>query len=291
LKMHLSIREFFEENEMSNRVKTKLSIENIVDEKGVVRDSSGFPIRGGTTASICVVVNTNAKRQCICANVGDSDALLFPLSQTYLPGEQSNNAHLSADHGANSYREFLRIKRLPESQFPVKLKFVYDIDSVKNRYDCPSVFLRNGAKDPKYLTSSWRHDVRPTNIRKDPAVYAVTPRGVSKDATCIAMTRSLGDFYAHPFGITWEPDVCIKKLELDIEWLIAVGSDGVWDCWKFHEFGIAATAAVRKYENNLLKATNDLGKRTLKIAKKMFGKRNYDDISLSLLLVPKREKA
>jgi len=290
LKMHRSIRELFEENEKSNRLTYKRSIENIVDGKGVVREISGYPIRGGTTASVCIVVNTNEKRQCVCANVGDSDALLMPLSQSYLPGDKPRkNKHLSMDHSPRSETEFLRVKNLPKSQFPVKLMFVYDVSSEKNKYDCPQVFLRQGVKDARYLSQPSRYDIRPTNIRKDPAVYAVTPRGVLKDVTCIAMTRSLGDLYAHPFGLTWEPDVSIQKLEPDIEYLVTVGSDGVWDCWKFNEFSNAAVSAVRKYPNSLLKATNNLGKRTLKIAKKIYGKKNYDDITLSLLLVPKRE--
>jgi hypothetical protein len=40
--------------------------------------------------------------------------------------------------------------------------------------------------------------LRPTNVRYEPAVYAVSPPGVTKDGTCLAMTRALGDFYAHP---------------------------------------------------------------------------------------------
>jgi len=289
LKMHQGIRELFEENEKINRLTHKRSIENIVDGKGVVRDISGYPIRGGTTGTVCIVVNTKEKRQCICANVGDSDALLMPLSQSYLPGdERRNNTHLSVDHSPDSETEFLRVKKLPKSQFPVKLMFVYDSNSVKNKYDCPQVFLYHGVRDARYLLQPERYGIGPSNVRKDLSCYAVTPRGVLKDVTCIAMTRALGDFYGHPFGLTWEPDVSIQKLEPDIEYLVTVASDGVWDCWKFNEFSNAAVAAVRKYPNRLLKATNNLGKRSWKVAKKMYGKKNHDDISLSLLVVPKR---
>jgi serine/threonine protein phosphatase PrpC len=289
LKLHRSIRNLYKENEKRARLKKLASVDNLVDGKGVVRDIMGFPVRGGTTGSVCIVVNTNEKRQCVCANVGDSYALLFPLSQSYFPDQRSNNAHLSTDHGPDSEREYLRIKNLPREQYPIKLLFVYDIVGEKNKYDCPLVFLRHGAKDSKYLINPWQHNLRPTNLRKDPAVYAVTPQGVMKDVTCIAMTRSLGDFYAHPFGLTWEPDVSIRKLRPEMEFLITVASDGVWDCWKFHEFSSVATAAARKYRNRLLKANIDLVKRTLKTAKKMFGKKSYDDITLSLLVVPKNE--
>ena len=52
--------------------------------------------------------------------------------------------------------------------------------------------------------------LHPTNVRYEPAVYAVTPRQVVQDSTCIAMTRALGDFYAHQFGLTFEPDLRVQ---------------------------------------------------------------------------------
>merc|ERR1719296_513026 len=49
--------------------------------------------------------------------------------------------------------------------------------------------------------------LHPTNVRYEPAVYAVSPGNIYQDATCIAMTRSLGDFYGHQFGLTYIPTI------------------------------------------------------------------------------------
>ncbi len=57
----------------------------------------------------------------------------------------------------------------------------------------------------------------------------------------IAMTRSLGDFYAHSVGVSCIPDV--RELELDAViaehgWTscaLLLASDGVWDLWKYDE--------------------------------------------------------
>jgi len=103
--LHSKIRELFVECEKKNRKKNKQSMKSIVDKRGIVRKVSGFPVHGGTTASMCIVVNTKEKRKCICANVGDSDALLLPFSQKTLPDVQKNYLHLSVDHGPESSKE------------------------------------------------------------------------------------------------------------------------------------------------------------------------------------------
>jgi len=290
-KLHESIRNLFVMNERNNRQKAKASTDNICDGKGVVRKITGFPIHGGTTASFCIVINTKEKRQCICANVGDSDALLLPVDQKLLPDVQKNFLHLSVDHGPENTREYERIHKLPTSEYPKKLVFIYDKSSVYRKYECPRVFLESGpnagTKDPEYVTNPWGNDLRPTNVRYDPAVYAVTPQGVEKDITCIAMTRALGDFYGHQFGLTWVPDICIRPLDPKNEYLITVGSDGVWDCWKFSDFSDLAINTLKSNPKKLLKATTTLVKSTVKRAKSLFGKRSYDDTSLCLLVVPK----
>ena len=93
-----------------------------------------------------------------------------------------------------------------------------------------------------------RLGLHPTNVRYEPAVYAVTPRSISKDSTCIAMsarsadtqgvargvaalspspslirfhfccvvvpkrTRAIGDYYAHQFGLTHVPSISVKRI-------------------------------------------------------------------------------
>lgn len=54
------------------------------------------------------------------------------------------------------------------------------------------------------------------------------------------MTRSLGDFYAHHHGVTWEPETRVLPIDriAQRKWrepLLMLASDGVWDLWGFDE--------------------------------------------------------
>jgi len=291
--MHCKIREVFIENEKRNRKRNNASTQKIVDSKGIVRKTSGYPVHGGTTATVTIVINTKDKRQVICANVGDSDALLLPLDQKLLPDVQKNYLHLSVDHGPDSAKEWQRINDLPKSDYPYKLIFVYDKSATYRKYECPRVFLEYGpnagSKDPEYVKNPWGNDLRPTNVRYDPAVYAVSPSGVEEDVTCIAMTRSLGDFYGHQFGLSWEPDVYVKQLDPKHQYLITAGSDGIWDCWKHEDFSDFATSTSQTYPKDILRAVTHIVTATVERAKALFGKRSFDDASLCLLTVPKAE--
>jgi len=102
------------------------------------------------------------------------------------------------------------------------------------------------------------------------------------------MTRALGDFYAHQFGLTWEPDIYLRPLDENSEFLITVGSDGIWDCWKFEDFSGFATSTYKNYPKDLLKAARNIVSTNVGRAKSLFGKRSFDDSSLCLLYVPKR---
>jgi len=291
--MHKTIREVFVENEKKNRARSKASTDNIVDEKGIVRKTSGYPVHGGTTASVCITINTAKVRHVVCANVGDSDALLLPLDEKLLPDVQKNFLHLSVDHGPDSAKEWARIDKLDEKEYPHKLLFIYDKSAIYRKYECPKVFIEYGSnagsKDPKYVKNPWGNDLRPTNVRYDPAVYAVSPQGVEEDVTCIAMTRALGDFYAHQFGLSWKPDVYVRKLDPKKKYLVAAGSDGIWDCWKHEDFSDFATNTVQTYPKDLLRATKHVVHATVERAKALFGKRSFDDASLALNVIPSIE--
>lgn len=290
--LHETIRAEFVEAETQHRTKAKESTKKIVDKLGIVRKITGFPVHGGTTATVCIVVNTKGNRKCICANVGDSDALLLPINQKELPEVQKNYLHLSVDHGPESGKEWERIDQLPKADYPYKLLFVYDMNNTYRKYECPRVFLEigphRGTKDPEYVKDPWGKHLRPTNVRYDPAVYAVSPSGIEEDVTCIAMTRALGDFYAHQFGLTWEPDIYLRPLDEKSEFLISVGSDGIWDCWKFEDFSDFATSTYKGCPKDLLKAARTIVSTNVGRAKALFGKRSFDDSSLCLLFVPKR---
>lgn len=257
-----------------------------IDDKGIVRKASGFPVHGGTTGTVCICLNLKSKGQdvwrVITINSGDSDCILCPYDSEKLT-QQQKWTHLSTDHGPDSASEYMRISKLDSQEFPQKLLFIYDKAAVYRKYECPLVFREDGTKDPEYVKNPWGNNLRPTNVRYEPGVYAVTPEGVHQDITCIAMTRSLGDLYAHQFGLTWRPDVSINELRKDKGYLIAAASDGIWDCWKFEEFSDYANSTHGQCKNDLEQTTKTVLDFTVKRAKQSFGVRAYDDASLCLL--------
>ncbi|MES1907093.1 MAG: hypothetical protein MHM6MM_000277 [Cercozoa sp. M6MM] len=284
-----------------------------IDDKGVVRKCTGSPVHGGTTATIVVVVQDLRSRTAhvICANVGDSNAFLFArngadgaaaeLSESDSTTSSVNPQQvrvepreLSVDHGPDSTEEYRRVCALSEEEYPHKLQFVYDRQDVIRKYLCPRVFLPDdrGVKDDKYLQHPWRHGLRPTNARYDPAVYAVSPACVGSDTTCIAMTRALGDFYAHPFGLTCVPSVTLHTLRVvrDDPFVIALGTDGVWDCFKFDDFVRLTRQHLDEAGQCIDKATTSLVEHTQRTAVSLFGARHYDDASLALLFVTGGER-
>jgi serine/threonine protein phosphatase PrpC len=253
-----------------------------VDVRGIVRNAAGDPIHGGSTATLVVMVKdaNGCGATLVTANVGDSTAFLVPTRGTW--------DFLSVDHGPENQDEWLRINNpasAPARQFvastnsaaaaaspasaaaaagsgspepvdpyPTKLLFVYDKTNVFRKYECPCVFLPDGTKDQQFVANPWGHGLHPTNVRYEPAVYAVTPRSVSKDSTCIAMSRALGDYYAHQFGLTHQPSISVKRISCadsksddtsqshmnsyatsEQAYTIFVASDGVWDVWRYDD--------------------------------------------------------
>jgi serine/threonine protein phosphatase PrpC len=244
-------------------------------------------VHGGTTCTIVCVIRTETKWRIVCSNVGDSDALLLARKPSRLQRDNNKCKHLSVDHSPDNADEFLRIKNLSTDKYPTKLLFVYDQANTCRKFECPIVFLEDGTKDPKYVKNPWGNQLRPTNVRYDPAVYAVSPYGVSHDITCIAMTRSLGDFYAHQFGLTNKPSVTFNDLDMfqndsneACEYIITVGSDGVWDCWKWDDFSDYVNGVMTKFQNKLENVCKTVLKHTIQRAKACFGEGSYDDASL-----------
>jgi serine/threonine protein phosphatase PrpC len=136
--------------------------------------------------------------------------------------------------------------------------------------------------------------LHPTNVRYEPAVYAVTPQfrtnkhaqgvleRITTDSTCIAMTRALGDFYAHQFGLSAEPSIKFKEIPADMDVCILVGSDGIWDCWKYEEFAIFLADSYKKKnfgENQSQEVATEIVEHSVELAKKNFGIRHFDDAS------------
>lgn len=260
-----------------------------VDDNGIVRKNNGTCVHGGTTGTVTVCINNDDHWRVITINAGDSDCILCPSDSQAMKVKEDKWTHLSTDHGPDSRKEFMRIRNLSDEEFPEKLLFVYDKSNVSQKYECPRVFRPDGTKDPKFVKNPWGNGLKPTNVRYEPGVYAVTPRldkytsNKRNDVTCIAMTRSLGDLYAHQFGLTWRPDVDITSLKKDKAYMIAPGSDGIWDCWKYEDFSDHLNQSFKRNGNEVSKACEDVLQFTVKKAKQSFGVRAYDDASLCLI--------
>jgi len=223
---------------------------------------------------------------------------------------------LTVDHGPESQDEYKRVQSLTEGEYPVKLLFVYDKTSVFRKYECPLVFLTDGSRDQTFVRNPWGNGLHPTNVRYEPAVYAVTPRSVVKDAACIAMTRSLGDFYAQQFGLSFVPSITVRKLGRrgetpeDVQseqknealrssvtvqdasalttdkednvrdYTVIVASDGIWDCWKYNDFTEFMNDTLTKQKEDVSGSVQTVLDESIKRAKANFGVKHFDDASL-----------
>lgn len=252
------------------------------DEKGIVRFPGGFPVHGGTTASMVIqIVNLDGSVTLLGANVGDSTAVCVNHTDGAF-------TYLTEDHGPENPVEYRRVCDLPASDYPEKLLFVYDKTDTPRKYECPLVFKPDGSKDEQLASQPWHHGLHPTNARYEPAVYAVTPRTVTRDSTCIAMTRALGDFYAHQFGLTFEPSLKHVELPPGSSFSVYVASDGVWDCWRYEDWARACVSVVRKAKAH--QGTNAIGASLLAVSMQRaiasFGEKSFDDATLVCWLHP-----
>eukprot|EP00457_Paulinella_chromatophora_P010154 gb/GEZN01010245.1/.p1 GENE.gb/GEZN01010245.1/~~gb/GEZN01010245.1/.p1 ORF type:complete len:397 (-),score=42.12 gb/GEZN01010245.1/:42-1232(-) len=269
--MHWWIRESF----LNDNSQLTGSKRRYVDAKQIIRNPEGEPVHGGTTCTVAaLIVSPDGKRNIVTANVGDSTGLLI--------GSDGKFDFLTVDHGPENPDEY---KRVQAAEGAIKLMFVYDKTNVFRKYECPLVFLESGERDPKYIANPWGNGLHPTNVRYEPAVYAVTPRSVSKDSCCIAMTRALGDFYAHQFGLTNKPDVSIKTLDPNLDYQIHLASDGIWDCWKYDAYRkYAADLEAEKTTGEIL---DTILNESIQRAVTNFGHKHFDDASLVLFSSPR----
>lgn len=278
--IHIAIRERF----IKSTSPTDNHAGREVDSKGIVRNiNNGDPIHGGSTGTVVALIHeSDGSSTAICANVGDSVALWAPLK----PGQEKYR-FLCVDHGPDNVDEFRRIQQLPSGDYPTKLLFVYDKSNVYKKYECPKVFLDDGRKDPTYTENPWGHGLHPTNVRYEPGVYAVSPKAVSKDTTCIAMTRALGDFYAEQFGLSHVPDVTIEKFEAGAEYVLTIASDGIWDCYLYEDWAAFVAQKVASYSSTLSAIVESSLDETVKRAISNFGSKAFDDCALVIVPSPK----
>ena len=194
----------------------------------VVRSFNTEHTNGGTTGTIVVDIhNDDGSSTVISAHVGDSSAMII-----YPDGYMDKKFELLfEDHAPENEKEYNRIQELSPDEYPQKLLFVFNKPSEIRRYIMPPVF----PTDPKIQKNPWGYGLCPANVRLEPSTYCVTPKGV-RDESCIAVSRALGDFYAHQYGMTYKPEINFHRYPTGTKKAIVVASDGVWDCWKWNEF-------------------------------------------------------
>jgi serine/threonine protein phosphatase PrpC len=123
------------------------------------------------------------------------------------------------------------------------------------------------------------------------------------------MTRSLGDFYAQQFGLSWRPSITVRRFrghhkkdepeskeqeelrvangiarsgreDEETEYTIVVASDGIWDCWKYDDFTEYMNDTLRDVKESVKEAVERVLQESVKRAKANFGVKNFDDASL-----------
>lgn len=255
--------------------------EYYADATGVLRYVSGAnkdrAVHGGTTASIVVYAeNTNGDRFVVCANVGDSDVLFLP--------PRGLCSKISEDHDPTNADEWQRIHVRDAALYEHKLRFVYERRGVpQSQY--PQVFDKHGQLERAYVESPWAMGLAPVNLRYEPGSRVVSGPEVEDDRASYAMTRSIGDFFAHAYGLTHRPSIREILLPADASGLVVLASDGVWDCWQYQTFADKVYATVEA-SASLQDATAELLKDNHKLAVETFGARGHDDASIALMRIP-----
>ena len=255
--------------------------ELFLDSLRTVRDGTGQPVRGGTTAS--VVVEVVASQTLITANVGDSGVLLF--------GPSSSPTFLSEDHGPDNPEEFRRIER-DFAHTPYRLRLVYTRYG-RPQEEWPSIFEPDGTLRTldTLVRAGLRDGLACDTARNDLSSYAATPyleESRLHDKTCISVTRALGNFYAHEFGLTCEPSVGVHA-NLSTAAIVVAASDGVWDAWAYDDL----SAWLHAPERAALSAQHlaeALVEASVRRASALFGSNGVDDTTAVVWRVRPRRR-
>jgi serine/threonine protein phosphatase PrpC len=242
------------------------------DDQGSVREFDDSAVHGGTTFTVCITKydSETKKTSVITAYVGDSEAYLIKKDGLYV--ELTN-----VDHSPKSLSEWLRLKELERLRHETKdtrpvATCVYNT----SQHD-KQVFIIDGATqtwimDPKYVSDPWSNGLHPANVRYETGAYLYYDSIGGLDVTTLlAMTRSLGDFYAHVVGAICEPSV--SEVEVKDGDTIIVASDGLWDVWAYADFAKFVSNPVK------LVQAEQIMKETQKRARAAFGSQ-HDDVTV-----------
>ena len=113
------------------------------------------------------------------------------------------------------------------------------------------------------------------------AAHCFCFRKTSRDTCQIAVTRSLGDFYAIQFGLGSIPDITVRELDLSTDFFLVVASDGVWDVWAYKDF---ARMLLRTREESEQEIAEGIIQHSNRRSRAYFGS-NTDDASVAVIRV------
>jgi serine/threonine protein phosphatase PrpC len=211
------------------------------DPHGVVRINSqprAIAVSGGTTLTVVLSIQMpDLTHKIICANVGDSEALMLKLDSSQISTSLVGDVEiLTQDHSPNNIREYHRIKDLDSDAYPRKLVAQFNKSSSYRKFIDVSMLE---------VFNSVTHEHNPippcafqTTVRGDYSIYACMD-DPDCDQIMLAMTRAIGDFAAQQYGLTYLPSVSVRTVEpisSKQHFMIIVASDGLWDCVKYDDF-------------------------------------------------------
>ena len=202
---HDEVREAVLDTDENLGVLDGVVVEEWEDENGEVRLDA---IDGGTTVTVFALVDGATLLQ---AQVGDSSAL---IGGTLRPGRGGTSfREAMREHSATNADEYARMRATgPRGKL---VRFVYDVPELVDEGNAPTIFRKKGQgfeTDPLMLQLSVDYDTPPKNVRGDLPTILLTPKtdeafpNLELPLT-LAMTRAVGDFYMHTFGVTWEPEI------------------------------------------------------------------------------------
>jgi serine/threonine protein phosphatase PrpC len=186
------------------------------DGKGVIRYSETNDVVSSGTTALITVSSRDPKTQerfLVTVYVGDSDAYLVMANGTPFKLTSMSQKPSNPD-------EYARIRALDVSQ----PNFVY-----KAKNGSVDIYRADGTLD--------------THVKENPAAYGVSACNVQGDLSeylsfvdtdhtvySLAMTRSLGDFFAHTHGVSCEPVHTIARFGKEhVDMTLVTATDGLWD--------------------------------------------------------------
>ena len=262
------------------------------DEAGQKRQEAAD---GGTTATVIALLDGATL---VCAQVGDSSALLggTGAARPSVGGAGGGGGAppvvyemLVEEHSATNAPEYQRILR--SGSRGEMVQFVYETPGLLEEGTAPRVWRAAPpghplpyVVDPTAIATAAEHGTAPKNCRGElPAILMtpqVDPTRPQMEPQSLAVTRAIGDFYMHTFGVTCVPEVRVidlaaKMVELeralpraspraaDTEIAIILASDGIWDLWEtedvFRMIGSAPAQAATFFEASVERGSELFG--------------------------------